>query len=215
MSYMPAIVSNKMQQDSHRLIRWAVLSLALHGLVIGWALLHVPLNPTSTATQATIQVQLIAAEIPKTVKPKHRQPPQPLALNKPAPPPAPSRQHRQTVVEQASTSVPQPPLPANPPASQQDEQLPVKFTRILHAAIDQQKHYPLAALRMRQQGTARIRFRLFEDGRVEEITLLKTSGYQSLDRSALLAVQNIAPFTPAREYLHDDKQFFVDIVFRI
>ena len=90
-----------------------------------------------------------------------------------------------------------------------------KFSSMLHQAIDRHKHYPFAALRMRQQGTARVRFHLFEDGRVEDVTLLQTSGYQSLDHSALHAVQSIAPFTPARDYLTNDEHFDVDIIFRI
>lgn len=215
MSYMPAIVSSQKIHGKRRLLHWAALSLALHGIVISWAILHFPARPTTTISHATIQVQLVAVAKPKAEQAKFRHQRQLPVETKPTPAPANEQGHRQSIAKNTPPPSIQQDRSNNVPASSPDEQLPLTFTRILHQAIDQQKHYPMAALRMHQQGTARVQFRLFEDGRVGDITLLKTSGYQTLDRSALLAVQNISPFTPARKFLHDDKQFFVDIVFRI
>ena len=90
-----------------------------------------------------------------------------------------------------------------------------ELQRLLHTAIDRYKFYPLSARRLRQEGTARVAFRLFVDGRIESLNIIHTSGYHSLDNAALSAVQRIQPFTPAKQYLASPEDFKVDVMFRL
>ena len=68
---------------------------------------------------------------------------------------------------------------------------------------------------MAWQGTASIRFLLQQDGQLASLTLTHSSGYNSLDRAALRAVQNISPFEPAQHYLERAQTFKVDVVFNL
>lgn len=220
MSSMPNTSSDRQHARTRRLWTWVLLSLVLHAIVFG-AWLHI--DPTSTAmypgetSQGVIQVSMVTAvseatqqqpsPAQKQVVTAKRVPPKPVAPEPIATEtPVTAREMAAVTPGNAATSAP------SPAASHARAE---QFSSILHQAIDRHKQYPLVALRMRLQGTARIRFHLFEDGRVEDVTLLQTSGYQSLDHSALRAVKSIAPFTPAREYLSNDEHFDVDIIFRI
>lgn len=87
--------------------------------------------------------------------------------------------------------------------------------KLLYHAINQQKHYPLAALRMHQQGTVRVTFKLFHNGNVDELAILQSSGYHSLDNAALRAIKRIQPFYPAAEHIASVKGFQLDIIFQL
>jgi len=60
--------------------------------------------------------------------------------------------------------------------------------------------YPAAARRRGWQGRVVVAFTLLRDGRVREVRVVATSGFGSLDRSAVAAVLAAAPFpAPAEE----------------
>lgn len=223
MSSMPITVSNnKLPTYTTRVGWWWLLSALMHGVaLLVWLQLSTSTDTahTSDTTQAMIQVSLVtpkatvAVQQPttpvETLRPKTPAVTATNAQRKPVAPAHADAQLSEPVNENTAHTT------ASVPVAPAVKTHPKKFSSMLHQAIDSHKHYPVVALRMRQQGTARVRFRLFEDGRIEDVTLLQTSGYQSLDHSALHAVESIAPFTPAREYLSNDEQFYVDIVFRI
>ncbi|MBI5286819.1 MAG: energy transducer TonB [Deltaproteobacteria bacterium] len=56
--------------------------------------------------------------------------------------------------------------------------------------------YPEVAARAGQQGRLEIRFTIRNDGILEDIRLIKSSGYSILDNEALSAVRLAAPFNP-------------------
>jgi len=89
-----------------------------------------------------------------------------------------------------------------------------ELNHLLHSAIDRHKRYPLSALRLGREGTARVNFRLFHDGRIDMLSLSRSSGVRALDRAALAAVQSIEPFTQATHYIPGSERFEVDVVFR-
>lgn len=95
-----------------------------------------------------------------------------------------------------------------------DEDRLVELYRLLHAAIDRHKRYPLSALRLGREGRARVDFRLLPDGEIRQVQVTASSGTAALDRAALAAVRAIAPFTPAARYLAAAEPIQVDIVFR-
>ena len=86
---------------------------------------------------------------------------------------------------------------------------------LLNNAINQHKHYPLAALRLHQQGKVRISFKLLNNGNVDNLEIAQSSGYHSLDNAALLAVKKIQPFHPAADYIASAKDFQLDILFQL
>ncbi len=65
--------------------------------------------------------------------------------------------------------------------------------------------YPRSAQRRNQQGTSKITVRIDPTGRLSLIDLAASSGYTSLDRQALQAVEKSAPFPPPLEKLASDK----------
>jgi protein TonB len=221
MNSMPDTTFDRLPYKRSQLSRWLASSLLLHalGLALGWSLLARPLAQHTPNPQPHMQVSLVTPTAAPVIQtPRRQSSPKPTTQNttthKPQHSPRVAPAPRKIITHTKATPGPKKTAAASPAETANDLRKQ-QFNQILHQAIDQQKHYPLAALRMRQQGTARVRFRLLEDGRVEDVTLLQTSGFQSLDHSALHAVQSIAPFAPARQYLSNDEQFYVDIVFRI
>lgn len=96
-------------------------------------------------------------------------------------------------------------------SSNQDAHKPL--LNMLHEAIASQISYPDNALMLNQHGAVTIRFLLYPDGRIENITKLKSSGIDSIDNSALAAVQAIAPFKQANAFIQKPEFLSIDIVF--
>ena len=86
---------------------------------------------------------------------------------------------------------------------------------LLHSHISDNKEYPYLARRQRREGIATIAFVLHPDGKIENTHLLTSSRAAALDRAALSAVQRIAPFKPAQNYLEQAEEFRIDVVFNL
>ncbi len=139
---------------------------------------------------------------------------QPTPQSKPASPP----QQQQPVLAHA----PAPPAPADKrPAATSDSaagseaSLDPELLRLLYAAIDHHKRYPLSALRMGREGTTRVGFRLNPDGGIEHLQLSASSGHRALDGAALRAVAGISPFRKAAHYLSTAQDFQINVMFRV
>jgi len=86
---------------------------------------------------------------------------------------------------------------------------------LLHRAIDRHKRYPGIARRQGREGTATVSFSLHPDGRVGNVDVARSSGFHPLDRAAVQAVGQVAPFAPAEQYLSDVARFEVNVVFSL
>jgi len=86
---------------------------------------------------------------------------------------------------------------------------------LLHSRIGDNKEYPYLARRQRREGVTTVAFILHPDGTIENTHLISSSHTAALDRAALSAVNGIAPFTVAQDYLEQAKMFKVDIVFNL
>ncbi|CAI3937636.1 Periplasmic protein TonB [Commensalibacter communis] len=53
------------------------------------------------------------------------------------------------------------------------------------------KEYPMAARRRHEEGTVRVGYQLLPDGQIQHVEILESSGFSSLDRAAMNAVQAI------------------------
>lgn len=85
---------------------------------------------------------------------------------------------------------------------------------VLHAAIQKQQHYPISAMQMEREGRATMAFVLLPDGRIQNLHLVKSSGTDSLDQAAAVAIQNAVPFA-VDNYLKTAKEFSIDVVFEL
>ncbi|MDC7218675.1 MAG: energy transducer TonB [Spirochaetales bacterium] len=86
-----------------------------------------------------------------------------------------------------------------PEKQETTENLPVNsgerdYKMMILAAIGENKIYPSAARERNQTGTARLQLVINAKGKLEECSLLETSGYQLLDKGAIKSVQRAAPF---------------------
>ncbi len=86
---------------------------------------------------------------------------------------------------------------------------------LLHDAIQKQQHYPTSAMEMEREGRVTVKFMLFADGTIREARVVKSSGTNSLDEAALIAVHQAAPFNEANRYLNAPREFSIDVVFEL
>lgn len=86
---------------------------------------------------------------------------------------------------------------------------------LLHAAIQQKQHYPISALQMERQGRVKLGFTLFINGQIENLRIISSSGTESLDHAALLAVKKAVPFQRIENYLTSAQEYNVDVVFEL
>jgi TonB family protein len=124
-------------------------------------------------------------------------------------PAAPARAPGDTAVERPVAQTRSTGLPTEQAADASE------ILRLLHQEIDRHKRYPPLARRHGRQGTSTVAFSLRPDGGVEAVALARSSGFRPLDRAALRAVQQVAPFAPARDYLTEPRGFRIDVVFRL
>ena len=86
---------------------------------------------------------------------------------------------------------------------------------LLHDEIARHKRYPALAKRQHREGTATVSFALYPDGAIEEINVISSSGFGRLDKAALFAVSEAAPFLAAQSFIDQARHFKVNIVFSL
>lgn len=86
---------------------------------------------------------------------------------------------------------------------------------LLHEEIARHKQYPSLAKRQHREGTATVSFALYPDGAIDEVNVVSSSGFGRLDKAALYAVSEAAPFEAAENYLDRARHFKVNIVFSL
>lgn len=85
---------------------------------------------------------------------------------------------------------------------------------VLHAAIQNQQHYPGNALQNERQGRTTVAFVLLKNGFVRDLRVEKSSGTASLDEAAMDAVLAAQPFK-VKDYVTKARGFSIDIVFEL
>ena len=168
--------------------------------------------------------------VPET-KPVLRSPvetPVPVAINQPPPAVRPKPRERPAIPTRPAVTKSGAALPATQAASTErtvaarnagareaSAAARPGLAALLRQAIEAQKRYPFTARRRGQQGTATVAFTLTPKGLIEAAEVDHSSGHRPLDQAALEAVQGIAPFGVAGEYLDAPVQFKLDIAFRL
>ncbi|TNC82720.1 MAG: hypothetical protein C9356_02260 [Oleiphilus sp.] len=78
-------------------------------------------------------------------------------------------------------------------------ELPQRYLDELQALISQSRRYPKRAIRQRQEGVVWVGFKLDADGTFDEVRLIESSGYTTLDSAALSTIKGIKKFKPLPE----------------
>lgn len=80
--------------------------------------------------------------------------------------------------------------------STEEERFLKEHLQIIREILQKNTNYPPIARKMGWEGTVILSFRLCEDGKVEDIKVEKSSGFEVLDRSALEAVKRCSHMFP-------------------
>lgn len=123
--------------------------------------------------------------------------PKPVPMAVPKPPPRPSPPPKPTP-PRVSVPRPAPRPPRSAPATDTAKQAPVTPPNILAAYQNNPPPvYPIRARILGEQGEVLLRVHIISNGRVDQIKVQRSSGYNSLDDAALEAVRDWR-FAPAR-----------------
>lgn len=204
-------------------LRTGALFAGLHLLLIAGALYSVAMPEMRTLAGQVVMVSLDAGtdggrpeSIPPTVAPT------PLAEASPPPPAAAATQPLPPPVEDGNTAAPEIPVAATAVASTTASEspatntaaaaLPVAATPGASAAaggadkavadnyfgqlkrwLDQNKRYPVAAKKQKQQGVAVVTFTIDRRGQLLSSRIQRSSGHAALDEAALALLARAAP----------------------
>jgi|GEM_PF-2280610 len=113
-------------------------------------------------------------------------PPPPPQVDIPPPPsvPPPAINIQVETQTQPITVTNKPPPPAPPPVVHQSVTTPVSVGRP-HTCLDK---YPETSVRLNEEGTTLLSFKVMTDGSVSDVTVAKSSGYPRLDEAAVSCV---------------------------
>lgn len=108
--------------------------------------------------------------------------------------PEPQKSEPNVVKKSEPIAVPTPPTPA-PKPSAQEEYLESHLSAIRDLLIKYRK-YPTMAVRLKQEGSVRVSFRLKENGSVEDVRIVNGSGFEILDQDAIALIEKTAQYFP-------------------
>ena len=74
--------------------------------------------------------------------------------------------------------------------------LKADYVARLAAQVNRYKHYPMAARRARQEGTATLSLVIRRDGSVADFSISKSSGFEALDTAVLRMLERAQPLPP-------------------
>ena len=149
---------------------------------------------------------------PKKVEKKPEPKPEPRPEPKIEPKVEPKPEPTPAVTAPAPTATPAPAVNSNLPANNKsiasapaqkvaqelnlsNAQSDEDFSKVI-AAVKKHKSYPNNARRMKHQGVVEVRFLLKTDGRIDELKVTKSSGFESLDNGALENVKKASSEFP-------------------
>ncbi len=88
-----------------------------------------------------------------------------------------------------------PPPPAPLPVDTEAQYLDAHLSQIRDILVKYRK-YPNAAVRLRQEGSVRVSFRLKHNGEVEDVAIVSGSGHEILDEDAIALIRKTASYFP-------------------
>jgi len=90
------------------------------------------------------------------------------------------------------------------------------YLGLIWQKIEEAKVYPETARRNNQEGTVKVQFLVWKDGRTKEISIVKSSGKNVLDRASLETIKMASPFPPIPPLLElEEINVKIPIVFEL
>ncbi|AFV97875.1 MULTISPECIES: energy transducer TonB [unclassified Sulfuricurvum] len=86
-------------------------------------------------------------------------------------------------------------MPVTPPVNMEEQYLDDHLSTIRELLVKYRK-YPSQAVRLKQEGAVKVTFRLKQNGDVEDIRIMGSSGYELLDDDAMALVQKVSEYFP-------------------
>ena len=117
-----------------------------------------------------------------------------------------------------ATDVPRAPIvdPAPPTPDPGAEALQQAYLAALAAQIDRSKFYPRQSRRRQEQGTVVVSFVVERDGRLTDLLVLDSSGFERLDDAAIKTLQKASPVRPIPQTLGRERwSISVPIAFQL
>lgn len=176
-----------------------------------------PPTPVQARTVPVLEApaQVVREPIPEPaplvpeVRPEAPPPPAPQARVAPAPQPPPPEPQLASKVE----------APASPVRQVQpslDTAALKAFGEILAQAIGKRKDYPRLARMRNWQGTTELKLQIGPDGKLQDVHVGHSSGFQVLDAAAIQMVHNAAPLPDVPEALQGrELTMTVPVVFKL
>lgn len=172
-----------------------------------------PLNPRPLEIPAKI-VPTLPQPQPVPPAPMHPQTFQPVSKSIPptAAPSVPAAVSPKAPDLPAQKGVENPPAPPKAVVSKPAPVETVKFdpkakeqyVAYLRQLIDERKIYPKNAKRLKQTGTVMVKFKVLEDGTVKNISIIESSGFDSLDQATKEVLENIGRFKALPKEMGDE-----------
>lgn len=188
-------LSPKSKKESHTTLKLQMISLSSP---LEASLPKKPNPPQPTEAIKSIPVQKVTPIAPTPVIQKALTP---VPTAKPTPTVTPQPIARPSVTVPTTPIAPPAEIPkiAHPPVAPsvniEKEFLDAHLGEI-RALLIQNLRYPRNAQRLKMQGEVRVSFRLKSDGSVENIEVVKSSGFEILDEDAQALIKNTAPQFP-------------------
>ncbi|MGC9189060.1 MAG: energy transducer TonB, partial [Sulfurihydrogenibium sp.] len=85
--------------------------------------------------------------------------------------------------------------PKQTPQRDEEDQIK-KYYQTLYSIIEKNKYYPNEAKRRGEEGTPVVKVTIGEDGKIQDIVLIKSSGSFILDREVINLLKSIGKFPP-------------------
>ena len=195
------------------------LSLFLHAGIISGAVALSTLPLEEKEEEVVLELSLSepspSSEVQPVVKQTVSQPQknQPIQNNIPTPvtpEPIAEVQKSEQIVQKEIMLSPQPvavtqnepkiiqitkPVPVTPSVDLEEQYLEDHLSTIRDLLVKYRK-YPSQAVRLKQEGSVKVTFRLKQNGEVEDIRIVGSSGYELLDEDALKLIQKTAEYFP-------------------
>ncbi len=195
-----------------------IFSVLLHALIIAVAVASLPVEETeeeivlelalTPAVSPGPTAPVVQTAVPKSpeAKPLTEKRPDPLpetpTIDKEDPEPVvaktvavPSEPVRAVQTAQPESIAAPKPVPAVPVIDAEKEYLDDHLATIREVLVKYRK-FPSQAVRLRQEGSVRISFRLKHDGEVDDIRIVDGSGFPILDEDAIALIRKTAEYFP-------------------
>ncbi len=213
-----AYLAREAKRPANRLFRvMALLSIAVHAVL----LFHLA-EVYSSNNLSVIELSLEDVSRPEmrdipTPRPRPKKPPESQEIARPRTRPRPLPAFKPMKAEPARAELPDslmerigvPDLPDAPgiPATELDPKAfanagggefgtPRDYLDLVRMRIESKKEYPGSARKENREGRVTLRFTIISDGKPDRVRIWRSSEDRRLDRAALQAVRDAAPFPP-------------------